>query len=246
MNEHLEGFRDQVVVITGASSGIGRAIALSFAKNGAICCLIARNKERLEEVAKIARLHSGLVQIYSYDLQVEENIKSIESQLRENFGRVDILVHSAGIYISSILKDAAIEDFDKQYMANVRAPYLLTQSLLPMIRITRGQIVFINSTQGLNASALLSQYASTQHAMKAIADSLREEVNPDGVRVLSMFLGRTATPRMHSIYEKEGRQYNPSLLLQPEDVASVVTHTLSLPRTAEVTNINIRPMIKSY
>jgi NADP-dependent 3-hydroxy acid dehydrogenase YdfG len=242
----MRSFRDQIVVITGASSGIGRAIALSFAKNGAICCLVARNEERLEEVAKKARLHSTLSQIYAYDLQVEENIKGLEKQLRENFGRVDILIHSAGIYISSFLKDAAIEDFDKQYLANVRAPYLLTQSLLPMIRLAKGQVVFINSTQGLNASTGLSQYASTQHSIKAIADSLREELNPDGVRVLSLFLGRTATPRMKTIYEKENRTYNPEVLLQPEDVASVVSHTLSLPRTAEVTNINIRPMIKSY
>jgi NADP-dependent 3-hydroxy acid dehydrogenase YdfG len=242
----LKSFRDQVVVITGASSGIGRAIALSFAEQGAVCCLIARNKERLEEVAKIARLHSNLVQIYPYDLLVEENIKRMEMQIRENFGRVDILVHSAGIYISSLLKDAMIEDFDKQYLANVRAPYLLTQSLLPMIRFAKGQIVFMNSTQGLNANPLLSQYASTQHSLKAIADSLREEVNPDGVRVLSLFLGRTATPRMKIIFEKENKIYDPSVLIQPEDVASVVSHTLSLPRTAEVTNINIRPMIKSY
>jgi NADP-dependent 3-hydroxy acid dehydrogenase YdfG len=242
----LESFKDQIIVVTGASSGIGRAIALSFAEQGATCCLIARNKERLEAAAELIGLHSSLVKIYPYDLQIEENITEIQKQLKEKFGRVDVLVHSAGIYISSLLKNAAIEDFDKQYRANVRAPYLLTQSLLPMIRVAKGQIVFINSTQGLNASALLSQYASTQHAMKAIADSLREEVNPDGVRVLSMFLGRTATPRMHSIYEKEGRPYNPSLLLQPQDIASVVSHTLSLPRTAEVTNINIRPMIKSY
>jgi NADP-dependent 3-hydroxy acid dehydrogenase YdfG len=243
---HLESFKNQIIVITGASSGIGRAIAVSFAEQGATCCLIARNKERLERTAEVIRLHSSIVKIYAYDLQIERNITEIQRQLKESFGHVDVLIHSAGIYISNLFKDAAIEDFDKQYMANVRAPYLLTQSLLPMIRIAKGQIVFINSTQGLNASALLSQYASTQHAMKAIADSLREEVNQDGIRVLSIFLGRTATPRMHSIYENEGRQYNPSVLLQPEDVASVVSHTLSLPRTAEVTNINMRPMIKSY
>jgi NADP-dependent 3-hydroxy acid dehydrogenase YdfG len=239
-------FKDKLAVITGASSGIGRAIALALANEGAACYLVGRNIQRLEEVAELAQQNTSPVCIYPYDLQEEEGIQNIRVAISRNFGRVDILVHSAGVYYSNLMQDATMEEFDKQYKSNIRGPFLLTQSLLSMIRLVSGQIVFINSSQGLNASGHLSQYASTQHAMKAIADSLREEVNADGVRVLSLFLGRTATPRMESIYQKEGREYNPALLLQPEDVASVVIHSLSLPRTAEVTNISMRPLIKSY
>jgi NADP-dependent 3-hydroxy acid dehydrogenase YdfG len=242
----LESFKDQVAVITGASSGIGRAIAFSLAQKGAACFLIGRNKERLEEVAEITRKYSPLVYACAVNLQIEENILKIKKQLETDFGRLDILVHSAGIYISDPFQHANIEDLDNQYRANVRAPYLLTQSLLPIIRTVKGQIIFINSSQGLNAGPDTSQFASTQHSIKAIADSLRQELNPDGIRVTSLFLGRTATPRIEAIYEKEGRKYDPTLLLQPEDVASVVTHVLSLPRTAEVTNVNMRPMNKSY
>ena len=92
----------------------------------------------------------------------------------------------------------------------------------------------------------VSQFAATQHALKAIADHLREEVNADGVRVISVFPGRTATSRQAALYAREGRPYQPELLLQPEDVASVVVHALALPRTAEVTNVSIRPTLKSY
>ena len=82
--------------------------------------------------------------------------------------------------------------------------------------------------------------------MKAIADSLREEVNADGIRVLSVFPGRTATPRMERLFREEGRAYRPELLLQPRDVAAIVIHALKMPRTAEVTEISIRPCAKSY
>jgi NADP-dependent 3-hydroxy acid dehydrogenase YdfG len=241
----MEIFKNKVAVITGASSGIGRAIALALCNEGAYCSLVGRNKERLEEVAKIGRANSPLVQTYSFDLQIDENIQFLHAQLDKEFSGVDILVHSAGLYVSSPFQNAAIQDLDTQFAINVRTPYLLTQSLLPMLRSTKGQIVFINSSQAINASGRLSQYASTKHSLKAIADSLREEVNQDGIRVLSLFLGRTATPIMEGIYKKEGKSYDPSVLLQPNDIASVITHTLALPRTAEVTNISIRPMIKS-
>jgi NADP-dependent 3-hydroxy acid dehydrogenase YdfG len=104
--------------------------------------------------------------------------------------------------------------------------------------------VFINSSAGLNARAELAQYAATKHALKAIADSLREEINDDGVRVLSIFLGRTATPMQATVHEMEGREYHPERLMQPEDVATVVINALSLPRSAEVTNIVVRSLAK--
>jgi short-subunit dehydrogenase len=115
---------------------------------------------------------------------------------------------------------------------------------LPLLKMQKGQIVFINSSVGLVSKANLSQYAATKHALRAFADSLREEVNEMGIRVLSVFPGRTATPMQEMIFNWEGKDYPPTRLLQPQDVAAVVIHALSLPRTAEVTDISIRPMAK--
>ena len=92
---------------------------------------------------------------------------------------------------------------------------------------------------------MTAQYDSTKHALKAVADSLRGEINTHGVRVLSVYLGRTASEMQERIYQMEGRPYRPELLLQPGDVASIIVSALSLPSTAEVTDISIRPMIKS-
>lgn len=238
--------KNELVVVTGATSAIGEAIALELAKHGAICLLLGRRKDELKKVTRAVSEKSPSSLSLQLDLTIDSNIDKLYSVVEERFGRVNILIHCAGIYHSQPFEKASIENFDEQYRTNVRAPFLITQKLLPLILSAKGQIIFINSTQGVTAGANLSQYASTQHSLKAIADSLREEVNPYGVRVMSLFLGRTATGRIKKIFHNEGKDYNPDLLIQPFDVASIIAQLLVLPKTAEVTNLNIRPMIKSY
>jgi NADP-dependent 3-hydroxy acid dehydrogenase YdfG len=116
--------------------------------------------------------------------------------------------------------------------------------LLPALKRARGQIVFVNSSAALRASADNVLYASTKAALKALADGLREEVNRDGVRVVTIYAGRTATPMQASVHEFEGRTYEPELLMQPEDLAHLVLAALTLPATAEVTDLSVRPTAK--
>jgi NAD(P)-dependent dehydrogenase (short-subunit alcohol dehydrogenase family) len=156
-------------------------------------------------------------------------------------GRLDVLVLSSGIYERS--HESAV--FARQISANLLGPYALIQQLLPLLIEAQGQLVFINSTQGLKAAAGVGQFAATQHAMKAVADSLRDEVNASGVRVMSIFLGRTATERQRAIFATEGRPYPPKRLIQPADVAELVLFLLQLPRSAEVTDTVLRPMQKT-
>ena len=237
---------NHVAVITGASQGIGRAIALGLAAKRVRLFLVGRNSTALHEVAEIARKSSPKVIVHATDLVVDGSITGIVENLSKQLGDLDVLIHCAGAYSRGDLQTASVEEFDRLYRINVRMPYLLTQSLLSMLKRRKGQIAFINSSQGLQAHAQVGQYAATQHALKAIADSLRDEVNSDGVRVLSVYPGRTATPRMKDIFRMEGREYKPKLLLQPEDIAEVVINALLMPLTAEVTNITVRPLIKSY
>ena len=237
--------RDHVAVVTGASSGIGRAIALALAAEGAALCLVGRSLETLEEVAEAARPAARRVRSHRADLTVDGDVRNLVADIERDWRAVDVLVHGAGVIASGELAVAPVEVFDWQYRTNVRAPYALTQALLPLIKSRRGQIVFINSTAGLGAKATLSQYAATKQALRAIADSLREEVNSVGVRVLSVYPGRTATPMQASVHASEGRSFVPERLMQPEDVAAVVVNALRLPRSAEVTDINMRPMIKA-
>ena len=178
---------------------------------------------------------------------MENDLQTLVCHLEREAGGLDILIHSAGVIHLGSMEQARIEDFDLQYATNVRVPYIVTRHLLPFLTSAHGQVVFINSSLGLTAKRPeAGQYSATKHALRAIADSLREEVNPRGIRVLSLYLGRTATPMQETLHQQEGCVYEPEALMQPEDVASMVVQALLLPATAEVTDISMRPMCKSY
>lgn len=242
----MNSLSNRVAVITGSSGGIGKAIAQALAARGSIVCLVGRRTETLQAVLGTKTSETGSAFCYQADLAIEQEIERLAGTLKDRFSGIDILVHGAGVIHLSRLECASGEQLDLQYKINLRAPYLLTRALIPMICSRKGQIVFLNSTAGLRAGANVSQYAATKHALKAVADSLREEVNPAGVRVLSLFLGRTATPMQASVYAAERREYDPAVLMQPEDVAEVVANALTLSRRAEITEISMRPAIKSY
>jgi len=229
--------KDRVALVTGASSDIGQAISQQLLRAGALVGLLGRRADRL---AALAAANPGRSEIHVADLTHAGDAARVQQAVAVH-GRLDVLVLGSGIYLRS--EDPAA--LTRQFEANVQGPYTLLRSLLPLLIGARGQIVFINSTQGLSAAKDVGQFAATQHAMKAIADSLRDEVNPLGVRVVSLFLGRTATERQQTIFDMEHRPYAPERLIQPEDVADLVMSLLRLGSTAEVTNVTLRPMLKT-
>ena len=235
----------QIALVSGASGGIGGAIAAALSERGVQLCLVGRNLSKLEGLRSQLLGNSGHVYSRSTDLTKEDEVKALRDFVEKQFGRLDILVHCAGAIEHGKLESTPICAMDRQYLANVRGPVMLTQAVLPLLKKPCGQVIFINSSLGITTRAATGYFAATQHAFKALADSLREEVNIEGIRVTSIFTGRTATPRIQSLHASANWPYQPELLLQPSDVASVVVNALSLPWSAEVTNITIRPMRKS-
>ncbi len=230
-----------VAVVTGASGGIGRAVVLALAAQEAAVCLVGRNRERLEAVARDAASTSPQVIIRQADFESDASLADLVKGLEAELPRIDVLVHGAGILRIGSHAESDVRDLDVQYRVNVRAPFQLTQALLPLLRASRGQVVFVNSSAGLRVGRANGLYASTKHALRALADSLRDEVNDDGIRVTSVYPGRVATPLQRRLSTIEGAAYQPEKLLQPEDVAAVILGALCLPRTAEVTDISVRP-----
>jgi NAD(P)-dependent dehydrogenase (short-subunit alcohol dehydrogenase family) len=228
---------DGVALVAGASGDIGRAIAFELLQ-AADVLMVGRSLERLARVPPPNGL-GGRHHYLAADLTRDEDIERVAASpaLR---GRLDALILSSGTYERS--RDRTV--FDRQFAANVSGPYALLRKLLPLLIECKGQVVFVNSSQALKASAEIGQYAATKHALKAIADSLRDEVNPDGVRVMSLFLGRTAGERQQSLLASEGRPYSPDRLIEPSEIARLVRFALQLSRTAEVTDITLRPMQK--
>jgi NADP-dependent 3-hydroxy acid dehydrogenase YdfG len=156
------------------------------------------------------------------------------------------LIHCAGVHYVGAIETAAVTEMDLMYRANVHAPYVLSQLLIPALARAKGHVIFVNSTAGLRARPNLAGYSASQHSLRVLADALRDEVNMQGIRVTSIYLGRTATKRIAKLFNAERKVFNPALLLQPDDVAESVLYALSLPATAEVVDLTIRPAIKSY
>jgi NADP-dependent 3-hydroxy acid dehydrogenase YdfG len=229
----------QTALITGASSGIGRAIAVELAARGASLCLLGRRPAVLQDIA-LRLAPDACKWVYRTDLVDSEEIEKLRGSLARDGAEPTVIVHSAGVIALGPLEQASLADFDRQLNVNVRAPYALTQALLGGLKARRGQIVFINSSAGVSAVPGSGQYSATKHALRALADSLRAEVNGQ-VRVTSVFTGATATPMQRSLHAAKGRAYAPETLIQAEDVAAVVVHVLSLPRTVELTDIHMRP-----
>jgi len=234
----IQMISESVVLVAGASGGIGSAIASELLSSGAEVILLGRSTARLKAAVTLSGSQKG--QYLAADLTDVGALERVGSTVSAR-GQLDALILCSGVYERSNDPEA----LHRQIAANVCGPYALIQMLLPALVQSKGHIVFINSSQALKASATVGQYAATMHANKAIADSLRDEVNGDGVRVTSLYLGRTAGERQRKLFQYEGRDYPPEKLIQPTDVAQTVVYLLQMPGTAEVTDLMMRPMQKT-
>jgi NADP-dependent 3-hydroxy acid dehydrogenase YdfG len=231
----------RVALITGAGSGVGAAITRRLAADGFQALLIGRRMDALTATA------AGLpeARCFAADLADDAELARVCATITAEIGRLDALVHNAAEFRRGALADTPADDFEAQWRVNTRAPYALTRALLPLLRSARGDVLFVNSSVAHAAQADLSGYSASKAALKSLADSLRAEVNADGVRVCSLYLGRVATPLQARLAKDLGRAYHPELLLQPEDIAASVAHVLALPQTAEITDLHVRPRFKS-
>ena len=141
--------RDQLALVTGASGGIGGAISTALAKHSARLILMGRDGTKLLACEKELRSSTSSLETRVCDLTKPEQIEEACAYISDRYGRLDILVHCAGVIEHGSLADAPLASMDLQYAANVRGPLLLTQRLLPLLKKPMGQIVFINSSAGL-------------------------------------------------------------------------------------------------
>ena len=232
-------------LVTGAGSGIGRATAIALADHGMQVILVGRRESTLHETVEEIIDKNGQAIARSCDLADEDSVTLLaRTVMDEVAGRLATLVHSAAIYSMGVIEEVTIGQFDLIFRTNVRAPFQLTKLLLPALRRARGDIVFINSSAAFSSPPYVGLYAASKAALKALADSLRHEVNPEGVRVLNVYPGRVATPMQEAISLAEDHEYVPEQLLQPADIANTIVSALSLSTTAELTDLHIRPLHK--
>lgn len=229
-------------VVTGASSGIGAAVARELAAPGATLYLTARDGARLDAISGECARRGARIESGPCDLLDDGAVAGYATAVLRSTARIDVIVHAAGAFSFQPLADLSLDEFQNVFRVNLRAPFHLTQRLLPVLRAAQGQVVFVNSSAVERAQPNTGAYTASKHALRGLADVLRAEVNRDGVRVLTVYPGRTASTMQERVARAEGTAYRPEALLQPEDVARAIHDALRLPRTAEVTELRLRPM----
>jgi len=236
--------KEKHCIITGASRGMGRAIARRLASEQAFLHLLGRNPDTLAAVQAELQDQTGIVDVYPTDLSDLAAIEAFVEDFVQKGYKADILVQNAGMIQMGTVADCPPETLQKLFAVNLQAPYALAHYLMPHFNSDFAQILMVNST--VRAHAGLSQYAATKHALKSLTDSFRAEVNGRKIRVMSLYPGSTATSMIEKVYQYTGKpSYAPERLLQPEDIAHTVHHMLTAPLTAEITDLSIRPFLKS-
>ncbi|MDX2853016.1 MULTISPECIES: SDR family oxidoreductase [Streptomycetaceae] len=223
-------------LITGAGSGIGAVVAQRLLERGDELWLLARDAGRAKELA--GRFPGARTLVG--DLAEPERLSwALGHQSPPD--RLDSLLHIAGVVDLGQVGELTPKTWNRTLAANLVAPAELTRLVLPQLRLSRGHVVFVNSGAGLNAHAEWGAYAASKHGLKALADSLRQEEHANGVRVTSVYPGRTATPMQAKVHQQEGKAYDPSRWIAPESVATAILTALDLPRDAEINDLTIRP-----
>jgi NAD(P)-dependent dehydrogenase (short-subunit alcohol dehydrogenase family) len=221
-------------LVTGAGSGIGAVLTERLLERGDDLYLLARSTERAHDLR--AELPDATVLVA--DLADAAAIEEVAGHLPD---ALDSVVHAAGVVDLGPVASLSTQAWQSQVAVNLVAPAVLTRVCLPALRAARGTVVFVNSGQGLSANPGWSAYAASKHGLRALADSLRAEELEHGVRVSSIFPGRTATPMQARVHEQKGKEYDPSAWIDPATVVDAILHVLDLPGDATVSDIVIRP-----
>lgn len=237
---------DQTALVTGASSGIGRAIALELARAGVDVALLARRQDRLEILQEEIRDIGPKAIAHTVDLTDSEATSKAISAVAAEFGGINILINAAGVARQARLTDGNPEDWRTMLNVNVLALAQVTRESLPHFPEEGGHIVNISSMSGHRVPGKGGFYSATKFAVRAMTEGLRQELREAGnlTRVSSISPGFVNTELLDeyfaapktTAYEKVGYP-----ILEPEEIADLVLHQLTMPNTAEVTDILVRP-----
>ena len=226
----MENLKGKKAIITGGGSGLGKATALAFAKEGIDVAITGRNEKNLQEtVAELKAL--GVNATYSkFDVGNHQEVKSgIEAIIKE-FGSLDILVNNAGIAAFGTFLEMSPEDWQGMIQTNVMGMYYVTREVLPhLIKNNQGDIFNVSSTAGINGNAGTSAYSASKFAVIGLSESLMKEVRKDNIRVCTLTPSTIASQMSLDLGITDG---DVEKVLQPEDFAELIVSALQLPRRA--------------
>jgi NAD(P)-dependent dehydrogenase (short-subunit alcohol dehydrogenase family) len=203
----MQNFKDKVVLITGASSGIGKALALRVAGQGALLSLLARNREALQEVASEIEQRGGRALVLPVDVTDAKACQNAIDQTVACFGKLDIVVCSAGLSMRTFLERSDPAAMERVVRVNLLGTLFITHAAIPHVRKTRGSLVALSSLTGLRGVPSYSLYGATKFAVQGLYESLRLELIPDGIHVGVVAPGFVDTPLRASVLGPGGKSW---------------------------------------
>ncbi len=237
MHKMVKRLETKVALVTGASRGIGRAISIELAKEGASVVLAARSVDKLNEVADQVTAVGGKAQIVTVELTEEESIKKLVKVTEEKFNRLDILVNNAGITHSASLEETQTCDWDRCMQVNSRAPFILCREALILLKKSpAGYIINIASVVGVKGYPLQSAYTASKHALRGMTMSLSEETKGTNVKVHLLCPGGVDTDMVERVRPDIPKEE----LIKPEEIAELVLYLVAHKGNAVIDQINIR------
>jgi len=224
------------IVITGASQGIGKAIAERFADEGVRIALWSRTESKLEDVAKACRAKGAEAMVCSVDVTDDGAVESAASDVLDAWGAPDVLVNNAGAFTPAPIDDTTADAFRAQVDVNLNAPYVVTkQFLTPMREQGSGHLFFMGSIASVTAYPGSVAYCAAKHGLLGLARVVREETKDDGLRVTTLMPGATRTPSW------DGTELPDDRFMAPEDIADALFDAYHLSPRTVVEEILLRP-----
>jgi len=228
---------NKIAVVTGASKGIGRAISIALAEEGVNVVLAARTKEKLMEVKKEIDVHKENAHIIPADMSNEKDILELFNKVKKEFGKLDILINNAGIFIGGNLVDFNISNYEKIMNVNFKAVFLCCQQALKiMIPQKSGFIINISSNVVFKGYPQQAIYSASKNAVVGLSKSMANEVQKDGISVALIHPGGVNT----ELIDNARPDINKSDLMPPEDIAKTIIYMLKLSDNSWVDEICIR------
>lgn len=233
--------KERVAVVTGGSTGIGRAIARGLGREGCRLAICARTRSDLEAAAaELRKTEAPEVLAVVADVSDEEDVAGLAAEVEAVLGPPDILVNNAGVGIFGRFQDLTPEDFDTTFGVNVRGAFLCSKAFVPsMVERGDGVIVNIASLAAKNTFPTGAVYAASKHAVLGLSGCMMLDLREEGVRVITVCPGSVDTP----FFEKQDhRTPDTARILEPDDVAEIVITAIRISDRGTVSEVEIRPV----
>jgi 3-oxoacyl-[acyl-carrier protein] reductase len=228
-----------VTIVTGATRGIGKAIALKLADEGHNLALVGRDSSLLGRLSDHLKNKVPLVSIYTGDVKEPDFAEECVNSVMGQFDRVDNLINNAGVAHFTLFRDSTFDELKAQIETNLYGVYNFTKAVIPgMINKKRGTIINVSSIAGKNGFVRGTTYAASKHALMGFTKSLMMEVREHNIRVSAVCPGSVNTDM---IIDTPVQPEKIEKVLNPEDIAEVVSTILSLPANAMVSEVEVRP-----